>query len=665
MQAFKHLNMVHPVNSNMPNLEKRPIGNILQRDPWLVIVITCFILLGLASWGKLAHPIYDTGQEAEITSRLLAGELLYQDLQNYYAPLPYYVNALALLLFGHHLEVFYGVGLALGLAATVLVYQLTKRLTNQAWAGLCTICVMIYCAFALGGLFNLVVPYSYGVLYGTVFCLLAFTAIDRYGRSGRTGWLVAAAIACGLAGLSKQEYGVSGVVGVLVGASLHSRNLRVGVGRSILVVFVASITVLIPLTLLAQLVSWETIKTSMAPFSKSQILIESGVLDVSIGKTLSIWKNTFNVFIATSMVIWFALAVVGWLFRREWISNIRYKTLLEGIVSIAFSLLGLVLLRINVWGSTFKIGLAALLVVCVASLATRWLFRPEWILNARWLRLPVKSLLVVTFGFLCFLIPRRLLCCSNVVFHPLGNMAWLLPLLVTWFALNWRQLIQHRHASLLWALLAFSILLNARFLFYINFYGIYAVTALILFFTFLYNLAQKSNLPIWRFLLICLLIGGGMNLLELGQYRYAVRSPQGTIYTKYADLAVAFNKTIKYINASGAKSILVLPAGATLNFLTATHSPSQETIFLPGIVPTPKAEQEFIERMKNKPPELIVYVNVPFWLKPGYQTYAEFNPLIDRWIVQNHQLVYTSPKMTAFGNGKEWDIQIYTSEKLL
>ena len=656
--------MVYPADSGVPSVKKHPKRNIRQRDPWLFFVLACFILLAFVSWGKLAHPIFDTGQEVEITARLLAGEVLYRDLLNYYGPLPYYVNALALLLFGHKLEVFYAVGLVLVLAVTLLTYQLTLWLTNKPWAALCTICVLIYCAFAPGGLFNLLAPYSYGSVYGTVFCLLAFTAVERYGHTGKTRWLIAAAIACGLAGLSKQEYGVSGIFGVLVGVNLRSpRNLKGVVGRSILVILVASICVLIPLALLAHQVGWETLQTSMLPVSKSQVLTKSGLFDVSPGKTLNIWRSTFNFFIGTSMVIWTALAVAGWLSRREWIPNNRYNWLVEGIVSIAFSLLGLVLLRINIWENAYKIGLVALLVVCVASLASRWLFRREWIPNSRWLRLAVKSLVVLCLGFLCFLIPRRLACCSDAVFHPLGNMAWLLPLLVAWFALSWRQLIQHRHAPLLYALFAFSLLLNARFLFYIGFYGIYAVTALILFFTFLYDLAEKSGLPIWRFLLICLLIGGGMSLVELGQYRYAVRSPQGTIYTKYADLAVAFNQTIKYINASKAKSVLVVPAGASLNFLTATHSPSQETIFLPGVVPTPDAEREFIDRMKNKPPELIVYVHVPFWwLQPGYQTYAEFNPLIDQWITKEHQLVYSSPQMLGFGNGKEWAINIYASK---
>lgn len=636
----------------------------LQRDFWLIAVLACFILMAWISWGKLAHPIFDTGQEAEITARLLKGELLYRDLQNYYGPLAYYANALGLLIFGQHLEVFYGVGLTLALVATLLVYRLAKVLTNAPWAALCTICVLIYCAFTTltpGGLFNWIVPYSYGAMYATVFCLLAFTALDCYRQTNKIGWLVAAAIACGLAGLSKQEYGVAALAGVLVGANLGSpKNVRTILIRGLIVIFVSFICVFIPFALLAQQVSWEKLQMSMAPISKSHILNESGVLDVSPAKTHDIWRSTFNTFIGTSLVIGMAMIAARLFSRRncnwggKWI-----KFLVEISASIAISWIGLFLLQIN-FPFVYKITLAATLLVSVLALAARWL-KPKWIPNYQWLQALIKLFACVTFVGLSWLLMRSFACCSNLVFHPLGNMAWLLPLLVAWFALSWRSLIRHRHASLLWALLVFSVLINARFLFYIGFYGLYAVTAILLFFTLLYHLAlQTGGASAWKYLLICLLIGGSMNLSEFGQYRYAVYSNQGTIYTKYPDLAVAFNRTINYIKASGAKSVLTIPAGATLNFLTATHSPSQETIFLPGIVPTSEAEDQFIARMRKNSPELIVYVDVPFWwLKKGYQTYAEFNPLIDHWITHEHSLVYTSPKLLAFGNGKEWTIRIY------
>ena len=649
-----------------PAVEKSLIKIIRSWDCWLVVIIVCFILLAFVSWGKLMHPIFDTGNEIEVTSRLLEGELLYRDLQSNYTPLPYYVNALILGLLGHHLEVFYTVGLVLALVAVLLVYGLAKQLTNGHWAALCTLYILIYCSFNPGGLWNFITPYSYGSVYATVFCLLAFTAIERYGHTANTRWLVAAAIASGFAGLGKQEFGVAAVAGVLVGINLcFSQNFLARVKGSLIVILVACTCVFIPLFLIAKQVSWETLQMSLLPISKSQILTESGLFDVSLIKTVRIWNDTFKIFIGTSLVVGAAIASADWLKRREWIcGNYRFGILVELLVSIVFTLVGLGSLQIIVWQKAFKVLLLIVLLLWILAIASRWFLKPQWITNSRWLLLSIRLFAGVTFLGLCWFTLRRFVCCSNVVFHPLGNLAWLIPLLVGWFAFKWRQLIQHPHAPLLWTLLVFSVVLNSRFLFHISFYALYAVTAVLLFFTLLYHLALQSHLPIWRFLLICLLIGGGMNLFTLGQYRYAVNSERGTFYTQDEDLAIAFNETISYINGSGAKSVLVLPAGATLNFLTGTHSPSQETIFLPGIIPTANAEREFIVRMHNNPPELIVYVDIPFWwLKPGYQTYAEYNPLIYQWIAQEHKQVYLSPKLAALGQGKEWKIGIYIPKK--
>ena len=651
--------MADMADFDVPSAEKHLPKSTLQGTLGLVAVLACFVLLAWVSWAKQGHLIFDTGQETEISARLLAGQRLYGDLQTYYGPLSYYANALALLIGGHHIEVFYTVGLVLALATTLLVYKLAKSLTNAPWAALCTVYVLIYGAFTTERFFNFIVPYSYGAVYATVLCLLAFTAIDRYGQTGRIGWLFAAAIACGFAGCAKQEYGVASLLSVLVGANLCSpKNLRARVGRTILIILVASASVLLPFALLAQQVSWEKIYTNLVPISKTRILADSGLFYFSPVRTINIWKYTFYNFFATTLVVWAAIVAGRWLSKRQWLNCPPWiRNLVEVLTTIAFAFLGLLLLRINV-RHTFTIVVAASVLAWVWAVASRRLSRRQWLPDSKWLRIVVKLVAIIAAVGLSCLILRGFACCSNTVFHPLGNLAWLLPLLVGWFVLNWRQLIQHRHAPLLWTLLVFSVLLNARFWFNLDFYGIYAVTAILLFFTFLYQLALRTGLPLARFVLICLLIGGSMNLVNLGEYRYAVHSTHGTMYTDDADLALAFNQTIGHIQKSGATSVLTVPAGATLNFLTATHSPSQETIFLPGILPTPEAEREFLARMHNKPPALIVYVNVPFfWLNKGYQTYAEFNPLIDRWISHEHQLVYTSPKL-VFGN-KEWTIRIY------
>lgn len=588
--------MGYLADSDVTVVEKHVLKSPLQGDPWLAVVLACFTVLAWASWGKLAFPIIDVGHEVEIPARLVAGQILYRDVETFYGPLAYYANALALLIFGHRLEVFYTVGVALALAATLLFYRLAKRLTNARWATLCTACMLIYCALG-PTLFNFIVPYSYGGVYGTVFCLLAITALDSYACTGKARWLVAAAIACGLAGLAKQEYGVAALGGVLVGANLCSaQNLLARVERSVLVFVVASACVLLPFALLAQQTSWEKLYLSLLPISKSSVLNRSNLFQVSPAKTLSMWWMSFRVFATTSLIVWGSVVAAHWILKpRRLLGSGWSRVSIEVVASVAFALVGLTLLR-----SVSRSG-------------------------------------------------------SSDFFHPLGNLSWCIPLLVGWFALSWRKLVRHRHGPLLGTLLVFSLLLNARWLFYINFYGLYATPVVLLFFTLLYHLAQRMGGSLWRYLLICLLIGGSMKLGELAQYRYAVQSERGTFYTNNAALARAFNQTIQAINASRADSVLVLPEGSVITFMTATHSPSREITFLPMALPSSQAEREFVASMQTNPPDLIVYVDRPFpeW---GYQSYAEFNPLVDQWITQQHRLVYFFPK-------DEGAIRIYARER--
>lgn len=462
--------MDYPANSVVPAAKKHFLKSPLQGDPWLAVLLACFTLLAWASWGKIESPIIDVGREVEISARLVAGQVLYRDMETFYGPLAYYANALGLLLFGHQLEVFYIVGLALALAATLLFYRLAKRLTDARWAALCTICMQIYCALG-PGLFNFIMPYSYGGVYATVLCLLAINAFERYEYTGKVGWLVGAAISCGLAGLAKQEYGVAALGAVLVGANLCSpQNIRTRVERSVLVIGVASACVLLPLALLAQQASWEKLYLSLLPIPKFGVLNRSNLFQVSPAKTLYVWWLSFRVFAVASLVVWVCVVAAHWILKPKWrLGSTGIRVLVEVLASVAFAVIGLTLLR--------------------------FVSRSQ----------------------------------SSEFFHPLGNMSWCLPLLVGWLALVRPQLAQHRHAPLLLTLLVFSLLLNARWLFYINFYGLYATPVVLLFFTLMYHLAQRIGASVWRYLLVCLLIGGSLKLGDLAQYRYAVHSFHSTL----------------------------------------------------------------------------------------------------------------------------------------
>jgi 4-amino-4-deoxy-L-arabinose transferase-like glycosyltransferase len=562
---------------------------LLRVDAWLVAVLVCFTFLAWAYWGKMEYPIIDIGREVEIPARIADGQLLYRDAATYYGPLAYYANAIALLLLGHHLEVFYLVGLSLALAITLLFYRLAKRLMNARWAALCTGCMLIYCAFSVD-MFNFILPYSYGGVYGMVLCLLAITFVDYYTCKGQLGWLIAAAIACGLAGLAKQEYGVAVLASVLVGTNLYfPQSLQTRVRHTGLLLVVSGLCVILPLILLTKQVSWQELYLSLFPTQQLSILNRSNLFQTSPFKTLYIWISTFKLFFAGSLMVLVSVVAAHWLLKYRWMNTFgKLKPIVEVLAGFVFAWMSLKLLSVTA---------------------------------------------------------------SINLFHPLSNLSWCIPALIGWFGLAWSKLSRYKHSQLLWTLLIFSVLLNSRWLFSIGFYGLYAPPVILLFFTVFYYLTPSNDGMVWRYLLVCLLVSSSLNVHWLEQYRYAVTSPYGTFYTRKASLASAFNQTIKAIKDAGASSVLVLPEGNILNFLTNTHSPSQQLTFLPPVLPTSKEEQEFVAHMKAKPPELIVYVprSFPEW---GYQNYAEFNPLVDRWITHQH-------KLTNVFHMDDGDIRIY------
>jgi Dolichyl-phosphate-mannose-protein mannosyltransferase len=640
-------------------MEKLPIDKTWRIDPWLVAVVACFAIFAWVSWAKLVHPIFDTGAEIEMSARLLEGQALYRDLYTYYGPLAYYFNALALMLFGDRLEVFYLVGLGLGLVILLLSYRLVEQLTNPPWAALCAGYLIIYCAFNPGGLFNLVAPYSYGAVYGTVFCLLAFTALERYGQNGRLGWLAIAASLAGCAGLAKQEFGVAISVAVLVGVVVYpDRNFQTKSRHTIVAIAIALVWSFGPLALLsAEQTSWQQIFAALLPLSKARIFTDSGLLYFSPARTLKVWRDSLGSFLATALVVGSAMAIARAIMRDYWcIRDRQLRDLTELAIGLAIAWLSLFLLQIPLGSSRNIVTIAIAIVGGSGLVAIGWQSLRQQQgnavkLTARNLSKMVASGLVAIAGIA---IVRRM----GVTFHPLGNLTWLLPLLVGWFAVRWRSLLRQPQAVLVWSLLTFSILLNSRFWFNLDFYGIYAVTAILLLFVLLYQLVLQLRVKVWNYLLIGLLIGGGTQIAKFSQYCYPISSDRGTMYVNRSELADAYNYAISYINNSGAKLVLTIPTGAILNFLSGTHSPSQETIFLPGVLPTAAAERQFVANMSQQPPDLIIYVDVPFhWLKPGYQTYAQFNPLVDKWIGDRYQLVHSSAKLVY--DDRPWVLRIY------
>jgi hypothetical protein len=193
----------------------------------VLILILLFAIVSAVSWQMWANPVIDGGREMDTPLRLLRGEMIYSEVYYLYGPFAPYFNALLFKTFGIHLNVLYAAGLAGALLLVLSVFHLARGFMNPFESLMAATAVLLLCIFKQGG--NMIFPYSYAVLYGTLFGTSALAALLDYVRSKRTGYALAAGVLSGLALCCKLEFGVAALAALIVSViSLRAeRRMRI------------------------------------------------------------------------------------------------------------------------------------------------------------------------------------------------------------------------------------------------------------------------------------------------------------------------------------------------------------------------------------------------------------------------------------------------------
>jgi hypothetical protein len=170
----------------------------------VVIFVTAIFMVWL-TWGHWGDLQIDCGRELYVPAEILRGKLLYRDVWYRYGPLPPYLQAGLLALFGNHLVVFYLFGLGITITCALLLFEIGSLLGSR------TVGLAGALAFLLQGfgpwVFNYIFPYSYAATMGLAFSLVCILFAIRFvlGLPGCN--LVLAGLAAGLASLCKLEFG--------------------------------------------------------------------------------------------------------------------------------------------------------------------------------------------------------------------------------------------------------------------------------------------------------------------------------------------------------------------------------------------------------------------------------------------------------------------------
>ncbi len=180
------------------------------------------LLLLLVTWGRWPDLIIDFGRELYVPWQMSEGRVLYRDLAYFNGPLSPLCHAALFRCFGADFRVLVATNsLVLAGVVALLYFNLTRLFSLRT--SLATLCVFLL-LFAYGhtygiGNFNFLSPYSHEMTHGFALCLAALTALTAVRADGLRGLLVG--ICCGAIVLTKPEMAVA--VGLLVSASFAAR----------------------------------------------------------------------------------------------------------------------------------------------------------------------------------------------------------------------------------------------------------------------------------------------------------------------------------------------------------------------------------------------------------------------------------------------------------
>ncbi len=166
-------------------------------------LLLTFSILCIATWRKWGYLPIDSGREMYVPAAIAQGKRLYFDLWYPYGPLIPYWHAALFRLFGIHLGVLLGCGIAVVAVAAFLLYRVSRVFLPPAWSFAAVFAFLLQ-AFQVD-LFNYILPYSYPAAYGSMFTILLLWLLLCNGR----GTLLAAGVVAGLTMLTKLEFGVA------------------------------------------------------------------------------------------------------------------------------------------------------------------------------------------------------------------------------------------------------------------------------------------------------------------------------------------------------------------------------------------------------------------------------------------------------------------------
>ncbi len=505
------------------------------------------IVIFAVFYGRLSMFFVDTSREVYIPMAMNKGALLYKDIFNVYAPLGYQINALLTKIFGENLNVYYWIGFINSLIIlTALYYIMNLFIKKQYYIYSALFIIITSCIFAVS-LDNYIFPYSYSMVYALNAFLWSLYFLLLYHKKDKDKYIILSCFFIGLSLAFKYEF-IMFLLVVICEMRIKKCSLK-----CILYSILAFISVgIISLsTLLFQGVSFNDLYQAfiyMIKLSKSQSVhylysYLGFIPDISSIKMLS--KN-LSCFCLFTIILFYLIKY-----------SLKKLILLCSFVFIILSYTYIYPCMVESNAYIFNsIGIFTVILLIA------------YIIFLRKKQNKTSKDKLMLLLFICAIL-ASFKCIFSISFNSYG----------TYY---------------------FPILFSTLFIFFINYFPRFI------------KQINKKELKLYRnllslFVTIAALLYCLSNITRAGiSHPYLLQTNKGTIYTEKV-FEKSITETLNYINENTSKNdtILVLPEGAMINFLTDRKSNNKYYYLIPPNIEI-FTEEKIYNDLKNNLPDYII-----------------------------------------------------------
>ena len=217
----------------------------LDRRPWIapLVLLALGVALSAWTWRGWGDPLIDFGRELYTPWRLAEGEVLHRDIAWFNGPLSQYFNASCFAIFGTSYSTLIFVNHALVALAGFLLWGIVREMACRATALVAVASwLTLFCFLQLDIIANSnwIAPYSHEITHGSLLAFAALRAWQVQLRTKSTLSLVAVGATSGCAFLTKPEVFLALGVASAAALWLRSRERRWSI-REIAVLTLASL----------------------------------------------------------------------------------------------------------------------------------------------------------------------------------------------------------------------------------------------------------------------------------------------------------------------------------------------------------------------------------------------------------------------------------------